>query len=186
MTANDDRSRRRGRLQQAGAWGGAVAVYAAGQGLSAWAAQRAAGRGTRPQYEQFERPAFAPPGAVFPVAWSVLNLTTATSAWRVWRVWRAAGARPGGQALAWWTLALAIRGGYVPLAFGRRRLWAATADAALLCAAMTRYAALARRVDRGAAALAVPEVAWTAFATVLSTAVAVRNRAAGESSPPRS
>ena len=38
-----------------------------------------------------------------------------------------------------------------------------------------RYAFLARRVDQTAAVLAVPEVAWTAFATVLSTAVAAKN-----------
>jgi hypothetical protein len=37
-----------------------------------------------------------------------------------------------------------------------------------------RYAFLARRVDQTAAVLAVPEVAWTAFATVLSTAVAAK------------
>jgi tryptophan-rich sensory protein len=84
MSESDDRfSRRDRRLRQGAAWIGAAGIYGAAQGLSAWAAQRAQGRGTRPQYEQFERPAFAPPGAVFPVVWSALNLTTATSAWRV-------------------------------------------------------------------------------------------------------
>jgi tryptophan-rich sensory protein len=78
-------------------------VYGAAQGLSGWVARYAQGRGTRPQYEQFERPALAPPGAVFP--------------------------------------------GYVPLAFGRRRLWAATADSALLCMVMVRYGLLGLRVD---------------------------------------
>ena len=113
---------------------------------------------------------------MFPVVWSALNLTTATSAWRVWRA-----REPGPQApsrrevLAWWALAVIIRSGYTPLAFGGRRLWAATADAALLFAIMARYASLARRVDQTAAVLAVPEVAWTAFATVLSTAVAAKN-----------
>jgi len=38
-----------------------------------------------------------------------------------------------------------------------------------------RYAFLARRVDQTAAVLAVPEVAWTAFATVLSTAIVAKN-----------
>ena len=86
MSESDDRfSRRDRRLRQGAAWIGAAGIYGAAQGLSAWAAQRAQGSGTRPQYEQFERPAFAPPGAVFPVVWSALNLTTATSAWRVWR-----------------------------------------------------------------------------------------------------
>ena len=177
MPENDDRSSRLHRkLRQAGAWAGAAAVYAAAQGLSAWAAKRQSGRGTRPQYSQFERPAFAPPGAVFPVVWSALNLTTATSAWRIWRAPEPAAAEPSrGEVLAWWAAAVVIRSGYVPLAFGRRRLWAATADAALLFAVMARYGLLARRVDRPAALLAVPEVAWTGFATVLSTTVAAIN-----------
>jgi uncharacterized protein len=177
MPEIDERSpRRRRRLRQAGAWAGAVGIYAAAQGLSAWAAQRAAGRGTRPQYSQFERPAFAPPGAVFPLAWSALNLTTASSGWLIWRAPDpATTAPPRGEALAWWGAAVVIRSGYVPLAFGRRRLWAATADAALLCAVMTRYAFLAREVDQTAALLAAPEVAWTAFATALSAAIAAKN-----------
>ena len=155
--SNDRFSRRDRRLRQGAAWIGAVGIYGAAQGLSAWAAQRARGSGTRPQYEQFERPAFAPPGAAFPVVWSALNLTTATSAWRVWRA-REPGpqAPPRREVLAWWVLAV-------------------IADAALLFAVMVRYAFLARRVDQTAAVLAVPEVAWTAFATVLSTAVAAKN-----------
>ena len=205
------------RLRQVAAWVGAAVVYGAAQGLSAWVARYAQGRGTRPQYEQFERPAFAPPSAVFPVVWPTLNLTTATSAWLVWRAGDAGPGAPSRRAvLAWWALAVIVRSGYdvvhdnpagrlstrlrwsgsrrlttglrqydqvpyraptryVPLAFGSRRLWAATADSALLCSVMANYASLARRVDRAAAALAVPEIAWTAFATVLSAAVARKN-----------
>jgi benzodiazapine receptor len=177
MPEDDDRcSRRRWKLRQAGAWAGAAALYAAAQGLSAWAAARQSGRGTRPQYGEFERPAFAPPGAAFPVVWSALNLTTATSAWRIWRAPESAAGQPSrGEVLAWWAAAVVIRSGYVPLAFGRRRLWAATADAAVLFAVMARYAQLARRIDQPGALLAVPEVAWTGFATVLSAAVAAIN-----------
>jgi translocator protein len=172
------------RLRRIAAWTGAVVVYGAAQGLSAWVARHAQGRGTRPQYDQFERPAFAPPGAVFPIVWSALNLTTATSAWLVWRA-DDRGGRDGEAGpdrpplrravLEWWGLAVIVRSGYVPLAFGGRRLWAATADSALLCAVMVRYASQARRVDQAAATLAVPEIAWTAFATVLSAAVARKN-----------
>ena len=81
----------------------------------------------------------------------------------------------GGWALAWWAAAIPVRSAYVPLEFGRRRLWLATADSALLAAVMAGYTLRARRVDPAAAALAVPEVAWTMFATVLSAAVARRN-----------
>jgi translocator protein len=168
-------------FRAAAAWAGAAAVYGAAQGLSAWAGQRAAG--TRPQYQRFDRPAFSPPGPVFPVVWSALNLTTATSAWRLWCVQAsqpdlaAPATRAARAALAGWTGAVAVRSGYVPLEFGARRFWLATADSALLCAVMARYAWLARRADPAAAALAVPEIAWTAFATVLSAAVARRNAA---------
>ena len=168
---DDTKTRRRARLRQVGAWVAAAGVYAAAQGLSAWAAEREAGRGTRPQYGEFKRPSFAPPGAVFPVVWTALNLTTATSAWRVWR----AGEPDGRTALTWWAAAVLVRSGYVPLAFGRRQLWAATADSGLLFAVMARYAQLAGRVDQTAGVLAAPEVAWAAFATVLSTAVAAGN-----------
>jgi benzodiazapine receptor len=184
MAGFEDRLPRRGRwIGQAVAWAGAVGIYGAAQGLSAWAAQRPPGRGTRPQYEQFERPAFAPPGAVFPVVWSGLNLTTATSAWRIWRAREPGEEIPARRAaLAWWALAVAVRSGYTPLAFGGRRLWAATADAALLFAIMARYSLLAREVDQASALLAVPEVAWTGFATMLSTAVAAKN--SRKASPP--
>ena len=167
---------RDGRLRQVATWMGAAVVYGAAQGVSAWVARYAQGRRTRPQYEQFERPGFAPPGAVFPVVWTALNLTTATSAWLVWRAGEAGPGAPSRRAvLAWWALAVIALSGYVPLAFGSRRLWAATADSALLCAVMVRYASLARRVDRAAATLAVPEIAWTGFATGLSAAVATKN-----------
>ena len=103
-------------------------------------------------------------------------MTTATSAWLVWSAGEAGPRAPSRQAaLAWWTVAVIVRSGYVPLAFGGRQLWAATADSALLCVVMAHYASLARRVDQTAAALAVPEIAWTAFATVLSAAVAGKN-----------
>ena len=71
--------------------------------------------------------------------------------------------------------AIVIRSRYAPLAFGSRRLRAASADAVILFAIMARYALLARRIDQPAALLSVPEIAWAGFATVLSTTVAAIN-----------
>ena len=136
------------------------------------------GQGTRAQYAgDLDRPAFAPPGAVFPVVWSALNIASATSAWRIWQVDASSpdARRARRAALALWAAAVPVRSGYVPLEFGRRALWLATADSALLAAVMAGYALTARRADPAAAAMALPEVAWTAFATVLSAAVARRN-----------
>jgi benzodiazapine receptor len=179
--------RRPGGWRELASWASVAGLYAAAQGLSAWTGQRSAGqrsagqrgarRGTRDQYQDFRQPSFAPPGPVFPVVWLALNLTTATSAWRLWRTRRAPGPEvPHVQsALIWWALAVLLRSGYVPLEFGARRYWAATADSALLCAVMVRYAAVARRADPAAAALAAPEIAWTAFATALSATIALQN-----------
>lgn len=162
------------RAKAAGGWLAFAASYAAGQAASSVLASKLRPRSTPEQYQdEFDRPGFAPPSWAFPVAWSLLNVSTATSAWRLWL--RAADA-PGRQAgLAFWAAALLIRSGYVPLAFGRRQLWLATADSGLLALTMTIYAARARRADAGAAALALPEVGWTMFATVLSAAIAHRN-----------
>ena len=132
--------------------------------------RRAAATGLGP--EQFKRPAFAPPGAVFPgrVVGAESDHGDVSMA-GVARRWCRAGGPSRRAVLAWWALAVIVRSGYVPLAFGSRRLWAATADSAVLCIVMAHYASLARRVDQTAAALAVPEIAWTAFATVLSVAI---------------
>jgi benzodiazapine receptor len=168
--------RRPGGWRELASWAGLAGLYAGAQAVSSLASQYSK-RSTRDQYQELRQPSFAPPGPVFPVVWSALNLTTATSAWRLWRVRRSPGPEvPYAQrALAWWALAVLLRSCYVPLEFGSRRYWAATVDSALLCAVMARYAVVARRADPAAAVLAAPEVAWTAFATVLSTAIAVGN-----------
>ena len=178
MTTSSDNGRlRESAAAQVAAWAGLAGAYAAGQAMSAAAAQRMRGDRTRSQYERdLNRPRFAPPGAAFPVVWSALNVTTATSAWRAWRVGAGSPDSASPRAAAgWWAAAIIVRSGYVPLAFGRRWLWAATADSALLTAVMTMYAVRARRTDAAAAALALPEIAWTAFATVLSAAIARRS-----------
>ena len=76
---------------------------------------------------------------------------------------------PGGQ-LPWSSAAATCRWPSAAVACGQQ-----LPTAALLFAVMARYALLARRIDQPAALLAVPEVAWTAFATVLSTTVAAIN-----------
>jgi tryptophan-rich sensory protein len=148
---------------------GFTGAYAAAQAVAV-----ALSRDQRGQYRRFDQPPFAPPGAVVPVVWTALNATTATSAWRVWDTGDL-GDPAVRRTLAIWGAAVVIRSGYTPLAFGQRRLWWATADAALLAATMTAYTISASRVDPVAAILALPETAWTSFATVLSTELARRN-----------
>jgi translocator protein len=120
-----------------------------------------------------DRPRFAPRGLVFPLVWSALNPTTTTSAWHVRHT--ASGTSGSRGAFAWWLAAMPVRSAYTPLAFGRRSLWLATAGSALPGAVMTGYAWHAARIDRSAALLAGPEIAWILFATVLSAETARLN-----------
>ncbi len=62
-----------------------------------------------------------------------------------------------------------------PLFFGLRRPRAALVDAALLVAAIGAYARAASRVDRLAAALVLPYLAWSAFALALNGEIVRRN-----------
>jgi benzodiazapine receptor len=157
----------RHRAVRAARWAGFVGAYAAAQGVS-----MALSGDVRREYRRVEQPPFAPPAPVIPAVWTVLNVTTATSAWRMWEA-PASPART--QALGLWGVALGLRTAYTPLAFGQRWRWLATADAAALALVMAAYTQRAARVDRAAAALAAPEVAWTTFATALSTDLARRN-----------
>lgn len=148
------------------AFGGAVAA-AAGIGASA-----SAGPDTGRFYESLDRPSFAPPAGVFGPVWSVLYAGIATAGYRIWR------ADPSPErtaALRWWGAQLALNTAWTPLFFGRRQGTAALVDVVALDVAIVNCIRHARRVDRSAAALLVPYLLWTMFATALNAALIRRN-----------
>jgi len=161
---------------------GLLAAYLAGQGVSVAITGRLGGRGadgtdqSRQVFQELPTPDWAPPPATYGIVWSGLALTSSAAAYRVVQAAEAdPSLRPAARrALVLWGAAIVPRTAYTPLAFGERRLWAATADSALLAATWTAFAVQAAKVDRAAAALAVPEALWGAFATVLSAATARR------------
>ncbi|MCA0331396.1 MAG: tryptophan-rich sensory protein [Actinobacteria bacterium] len=165
-------------MRNAIAAAGLLGLYLVGQGASvALTGRRTDQDGTEQSRREFERlptPEWAPPAPTYGIVWSGLALTSSAAAARV----VAKGSTPEGltpqaqRAMAWWVAATLPRSAYTPLAFGSRRLWAATADAGLLAATWGGFALAAAKVDRTAAALALPELAWTSFATVLSAATA--------------
>lgn len=159
---------------------GLLGAYLAGQGASL--ALTGAGTGTggsersRRTFASLPTPSWAPPSWTYGVVWSGLAVTSSAAGWRVWTASGGAAAEgPARTALALWAAAIVPRSAYTPLAFRARRQWAATADSAALAATWAGFALAARRVDRTAFALALPELAWTSFATVLSAATARRS-----------
>jgi tryptophan-rich sensory protein len=133
---------------------------------------RIGGRTDSRWYRSLRKPPFQPPAWVFPVAWSALY---ASVAWSGARVWRLPASEPRSRALRWWAVQLGFNALWSPLFFRLRRPRVALVDCALLLAAASRYALLAARVDRAAAAGVVPYLGWLGFATVLNAEIVRRN-----------
>ncbi|CAN5764105.1 tryptophan-rich sensory protein [soil metagenome] len=148
---------------------------AASYGAAALGALTMRGKG-RPDgawYRSLNKPVFQPPSAAVGPVWSVLYGTIAYSGWRVWR---APESPERTRALALWATQLALNAAWTPLFFGARKPAAALVDMVALDVAAGAYAAAAAKVDRQAAAVFAPYLAWIAFATALNGAIVVKNR----------
>lgn len=143
-----------------GATIGAAALGSRGSQRSLW-------------YRLLRKPAFTPPDEVFPIAWTALYALQAASAYRIWRA-------PNGsdrtKALALWAAQLGLNAAWSPLFFGARDPRAALADVVALDAVLGAYVHRAAKVDRPAALLAAPYLAWIGFATLLNEEIVRLNR----------
>ncbi|TXC71237.1 FAD-binding monooxygenase [Sphingomonas ginsenosidivorax] len=121
--------------------------------------------GIRRWYRRLDKPGFTPPDAAFGAVWPVLGTGLAVGGYRLLR-------RPAGDArnaaVGLWLLNTAMVGGWTQLFFREKRLGASVAASGAMVVAGAAYVAAAARVDRPAAATAVPFVAWLGFATILA------------------
>ena len=132
--------------------------------------------GIRRWYGRLDKPAYTPPDAVFGAVWPVLETGLATGGYRLLR-------QPSGPArnaaVGLWLLNSAMVGGWTGLFFREKRLAASAVASGAMVATSTAYAAAAVRVDRPAAAAAVPFAAWLGFATRLAERIRRDNPASG-------
>ncbi|HKL77188.1 MAG TPA: TspO/MBR family protein [Gammaproteobacteria bacterium] len=127
-------------------------------------------------YQQLAKPGFTPPDGVFPPVWTALFLLMAVAAWRVWRRRE----RPGrGRALAVFGGQLVLNLGWSVLFFGWRAPGPALAEIVLLLAAIIATMRLFAPVDRWAAYLLLPYLAWVTYAAALNGAIWWLNNGAG-------
>jgi len=119
-------------------------------------------------YRRLRKPALTPSPIVFPVAWTALYALQAASAFRVWRAPRSSHRT---TALALWATQLGLNAAWSPLFFRRHAPRSALADVALLDVALAAYVHRATKVDRTAALLAAPYLAWIGFATYLNAEI---------------
>ncbi|MEH3106467.1 MAG: tryptophan-rich sensory protein [Sphingomonas fennica] len=157
----------------------ALAVVGVALGASALIGRRNAPDpshpGIRRWYRRLDKPGYTPPDAAFGAVWPVLETGLAVGGYRLLRH------PPGGArnaAVALWLANMAMIGGWTELFFRRRKLTASTAASAAMVASGAALAVTSAKVDRPAAALAVPFVAWLGFATLLADRIRRDNRRA--------
>ncbi|MBL9150327.1 MAG: tryptophan-rich sensory protein [Phycisphaerae bacterium] len=116
-------------------------------------------------YSQLAKPAWAPPAWLFGPVWTVLYALMAVAAWLVWR--RARGATLV-VALSLYGTQLLVNALWSWLFFRWRLGLASFADIVLLWLLVAATGVAFWRVDRTAAGLLVPYLAWITFAAVLN------------------
>lgn len=120
-------------------------------------------------YKTLDKPAWTPPDWLFGPAWTTLYLMIAVAGWLAWR------AHGFGLALGAWSLNLILNAGWSWLMFGCHRVALALAVAGGMVATIIAFIALAHPHSTGAAALFLPYLAWTLFATALNAEILRRN-----------
>ncbi|ODN72566.1 TspO/MBR family protein [Methylobrevis pamukkalensis] len=124
-------------------------------------------------YAGLEKPFFTPPNWVFGPAWTALYVLMAIA---LWRVVRTPAETPGrSRAIGLFLVQLVLNAGWSVAFFGLQAPWAGVAVIALLIAALLATIRVFRRLDRVAALLLLPYLAWVAFAALLNISVAVLN-----------
>lgn len=122
-------------------------------------------------YKNLNKPRWTPPDWLFPVAWTVLYLSMSVAAARV------AMAGESGQALAFWSVQIALNTLWTPVFFGLRRMGAGLVIISLLWLAVAATMLAFWQVDWIAGALFAPYLLWVSVAGMLNRSVWVRNPA---------
>lgn len=122
-------------------------------------------------YKSLNKPRWTPPDWLFPVAWTVLYLSMSVAAARV------AMLGDTGQALALWSVQIALNALWTPVFFGLRRLGAGLVIIFLLWLAVAATMLAFWQVDSLAGLLFAPYLLWVSIAGALNRSVWVRNPA---------
>jgi len=115
-------------------------------------------------YSRLDKPRWAPPAAVFGPVWSALYTGIAAAGWRL-------SGRGSGWTRSLHLTQLALNAAWPIAFFGVRDKRASLVIIALLDGVITAEVLALRRQDRVAAALLLPYLGWSGFATALNAAV---------------
>jgi benzodiazapine receptor len=124
-------------------------------------------------YATLSKPWFSPPNWLFGPVWTLLYVMMGVAAWRVHSA-KANAARL--LALRFFVIQLALNFAWSLVFFGERAIAWGLLEIILLWAAIVATVITFWRVDRPAAWLLGPYLAWVSFATVLNAALLSLNR----------
>ncbi|MCF3946931.1 tryptophan-rich sensory protein [Acidiphilium sp. AL] len=126
----------------------------------------AAAPSVRPWYAVLPHPPASPPDWLFAPVWTVLYIVMAVAAWRVWL--RGDLLIDNRRALVLWGWQLGANAVWAPVFFGLHRPGIALIAMIAMNILVALTIAAFRRIDRMAAWLLVPYLAWGIFATYLN------------------
>lgn len=129
--------------------------------------------GSNSWYSSLEQPSWNPPDWVFGPVWGALYLLMAIAAWRIWR--RTDRPDERRNALAAYAVQLMLNLTWTGIFFGLERPAWALAEIALLAASIVLTIVLFGRLDRAAASMLVPYLAWVLFAGSINAGVVALN-----------
>lgn len=124
-------------------------------------------------YAGLAKPAWTPPDAVFPIAWTTLYVLMAVALWRLWQLHAPSPERR--TALVLWFVQLALNAIWSPVFFGMEAPATALVVVIALWLAIAATLRASARIDRMAAWLLAPYLAWVSYATALNAAIVALN-----------
>lgn len=124
-------------------------------------------------YRGLAKPVWTPKDWMFPVAWFVLYICMS---WAAMRIAMLAGSEVRtGQALALWSVQIAINTLWTPVFFGLRRIGAGLVIIAMLWLAVAATMVAFWQIDTVAGWLMAPYLLWVTVAAALNRSVYWRN-----------
>lgn len=115
-------------------------------------------------YASLKKPGWTPPNWAFPVVWTILFCLIAVSGWLVWET---PGASPA-VALAAYGVSLVLNGAWSMLFFGMKRMGLALIEVVVFWLSIVVVIVLFAPINRAAAALLLPYLAWVGVAGFLN------------------
>lgn len=124
-------------------------------------------------YAGLVKPSWTPPDAAFPIVWTTLYVLMAVALWRMWHLHRPSPERR--MAIVAFLVQLAFNALWSPVFFGLESPGLGLAIIILLLFAIAVSIWSAAQIDRIAAGLLVPYLAWVGYASTLNAAIVAMN-----------